>query len=198
MLSFDPANNTERENYKLLIGSIVPRPIAFVTSVSDDGTVNGAPFSYFNAVSSNPPMLSVSVGRRNGDRKDTARNILGNKEFVVHIVDEQNVDNINITAASLPPEVSEIGKADLSLVESETVSVPGIKEAKVRFECTLEHSLELGESTDLLIGKVVRFHINEEIYENGRINHQTLAAVSRLAGSDYSKIGDVFSIERPK
>lgn len=198
MLSFDPVNNTERENYKLLIGSIVPRPIAFVTSVSDDGTVNGAPFSYFNAVSSNPPMLSISAQRRNGEMKDTVRNILGNKEFVVHIVDEQNVDKINITAASLPPEESEIGKADLSLARSETVSVPGIKEAKVRFECTLEHSVELGEGTDLLIGRVVRFHIDEEIYESGRINHQSLAAVSRLAGSNYAKIGDVFSIERPK
>lgn len=198
MLSFDPVNNTERENYKLLIGSIVPRPIAFVTSVSDDGTVNGAPFSYFNAVSSNPPMLSISAQRRNGEMKDTVRNILGNKEFVVHIVDEQNVDKINITAASLPPEESEIGKAVLSLARSETVSVPGIKEAKVRFECTLEHSVELGEGTDLLIGRVVRFHIDEEIYESGRINHQSLAAVSRLAGSNYAKIGDVFSIERPK
>ncbi|MFD1852220.1 flavin reductase family protein [Oceanobacillus bengalensis] len=202
MLSFDPNNNTERENYKLLIGSVVPRPIAFVTSVAEDGTVNGAPFSYFNIVSSNPPLLSVSTQRKNGMMKDTARNIMGNKQFVVHIVDEQNARKINITAASLPPQISEIEKANLTLVESERISVPGVKEAKVRFECTLEHSVQLGEmdsiGTDLLIGKVVHFHIDEEIYENGRINHDTLAAVSRLAGSNYAKIGEVFSIERPK
>ncbi|AXF56034.1 flavin reductase family protein [Salicibibacter kimchii] len=202
MRSFDPSNNTERENYKLLTGSIIPRPIAFVTSVAEDGTVNGAPFSYFNVVSSNPPMLSVSTQRKNGVMKDTARNSRDKKAFVVHIVDRQNVDKINITSASLLANVSEIEKADLSLVKSEIISVPGIKEAKVRFECTLEHSLELGENdsigTDLLIGKIVRFHIDEEIYESGRINQQTLDAVSRLAGSNYAKIGDVFSLERPK
>ncbi|UJL46200.1 flavin reductase family protein [Virgibacillus sp. NKC19-16] len=202
MLSLDPINNTERENYKLLIGSVVPRPIAFVTSVAEDGTVNGAPFSYFNIISPDPPMLSVSTQRRNGGMKDTARNILKYKEFVVHIVDEQNVEKINIAAASLPPNVSEIEKAGLTLTESEKVSVPGIKEAKVRFECKLEHCIELGENdsikTDLLIGKVAQFHMDEKIYENGRISHQTLGAVSRLAGSNYAKIGDVFSIERPK
>ena len=202
MLSFDPRNNAERENYKLLIGSIVPRPIAFVTTVAEDGPINGAPFSYFNVVTSNPPMISVSTQRKNGELKDTARNILGNKEFVIHIVDEQNVEQINITAASLPPNESEIEKANLTLVDSEIVSVPGIKEAKVRLECTLEHSVELGENNtigaDLLIGKVVRFHIDEKIYEAGRINHETHGAVSRLAGSNYAKIGDVFSIERPE
>ena len=202
MLSFDPTINTERENYKLLIGSIVPRPIAFVTSVTKDGTINAAPFSYFNVVSSNPPMVSIAIQRNNGVPKDTARNIIENKEFVVHIVDEQNVEEVNATAASLPPEESEIKRTNLSLVDSESISVPGVKEAKVRFECTLEQAITLdndGETvTDLLIGKVVHYHIDEQIYENGKINHHTLGAVSRLAGSDYAKIGNTFSIERPK
>lgn len=89
MLSFHPENQTERENYKLLIGSIIPRPIAFVSTVSNEGTVNGAPFSYFNIVSSNPPLISLAIQRnKNGELKDTARNILTKKEFVVHIVDE--------------------------------------------------------------------------------------------------------------
>ena len=202
MLSFDPENNTERENYKLLIGSIVPRPIAFVTSVAKDGTVNGAPFSYFNIVSSNPPMISISIQRIAGLEKDTARNISESREFVVHIVDEQNVDKVNETAASLPPNESEIEKVGLTLVQSENVSVPGIKEAKVRFECTLERSIELGEAdstgTDLIIGKIVKYHIDESVYEDGRINHKVLGAVSRLAGTNYAKIGDVFSLVRPK
>ncbi|WP_042142824.1 flavin reductase family protein [Paucisalibacillus sp. EB02] len=202
MLSFDPKANTERENYKLLIGTIIPRPIAFVTSVAEDGTINGAPFSYFNIVSANPPMISLGLQRKEGIMKDTARNIFHKKEFVVHIVDESNVEAINITAASLPPYLSEVEQAKLSLVPSESITVPGIKEAKVRFECTLEHALELGEDekvgVDLVIGKITRFHIKEEIYESGRINHEKLAAVSRLAGTNYAKIGDTFSIERPK
>lgn len=202
MLSFDPKNNSERANYKLLIGTIIPRPIAFVTTMTEDGIINGAPFSYFNIVSSNPPMVSLSIQRRNGKMKDTARNIMKNKEFVIHIVDESNVAKINATAASLPPYQSEIEIANLSLIRSEAISVPGIEEAKARFECKLEHAAELGEGddigVDLLIGKIVRFHIEEDLYESGRINQEKLAAVSRLAGSNYAKIGETFSIERPK
>ena len=91
MISIDPLKNEERDNYKLMIGSIVPRPIAFVTSLAEDGTLNGAPFSYFNIVSSNPPMISVSIQRKGNEKKDTVRNILDKNEFVVHIVDEENV-----------------------------------------------------------------------------------------------------------
>src|SRR3954454_21345805 len=202
MLSIDPMKNTERENYKLLIGSIIPRPIAFVTSISQDGVLNGAPFSYFNIVSSNPPLLSVSIQRSGGKQKDTARNILETKEFVIHIVDDLNVDQINQTAASLPPDQSEISLANLTPIESMQISVPGVKEAKVRFECKLEHSVELGgvdtPGTDLIIGKIVQVHIDEKIYENGRIDPIGLGAVSRLAGTNYAKIGEIFSIERPK
>jgi len=202
LLSIDPLSNTERENYKLLIGSIIPRPIAFVTSITEDGNVNGAPFSYFNIVSSNPPMISLSIQRSGGVQKDTARNIIQSKEFVVHIVDEQNVEKINQTAATLPSNQSEIELAALTLVESKKIQVPGVKESKVRMECRLEHSLELGEGDsvgcDLIIGKIVQFHIDEEIYEDGKINQEGLGAVSRLAGINYAKIGEVFSMERPK
>ncbi|MDQ0970940.1 flavin reductase (DIM6/NTAB) family NADH-FMN oxidoreductase RutF [Neobacillus niacini] len=202
MLSIDPSKNTERENYKFLIGSIVPRPIAFVTTLSGKGILNGAPFSYFNIVSSNPPMISLAIQRSRGRQKDTARNIIESKEFVVHIVDENNVEKINQTAASLPPNQSEIELAKLTPVESVKISVPGVSEAKIRMECTLEHSLELGGTDtpgcDLIIGKIVQFHIEEDIYEKGRIDPIGLGAVSRLAGTNYAKIGEIFSIERPK
>lgn len=203
LLSFHPENQTERENYKLLIGSIIPRPIAFVSTVSNEGTVNGVPFSYFNIVSSNPPLISLAIQRnKNGELKDTARNILTKKEFVVHIVDENNVEKINITAASLPPNESEIDKAKLELVTSDVITVPGIRESKVRMECMLHHAIELGEhdsvNVDFIIGKIVKFHIDKDIYEEGRINHSKLGAVSRLAGSNYAAIGKSFSIERPK
>ncbi|WP_043930696.1 flavin reductase family protein [Bacillus sp. EB01] len=202
MISIYPASNAERENYKFMIGSIVPRPIAFVTTLSKDGVLNGAPFSYFNIVSSNPPMISLSIQRNGGRIKDTARNIFENKEFVVHIVDEDNVAKINETAASLPPDESEVEVAGLTPVASMKVSVPGVQEAKVRMECVLETSLELGggedPGCDLLIGRVVQFHIDEEIYEKGRIDPRGLAAVSRLAGANYAKIGEIFPIERPE
>ncbi|MFC4801534.1 flavin reductase family protein [Neobacillus sp. GCM10023253] len=202
MRSIDPATISERENYKFLIGSIIPRPIAFVTSISKDGVLNGAPFSYFNIVSANPPMISLSIQRSAGRQKDTARNILESKEFVVHIVDEQNVGEVNKTAATLPPDQSEIDLTNLTPVESEKISVPGVKEAKVRMECLVEHSIELGgkdsPGCDLIIGKVVQYHIESSIYENGRIDPRGLSAVSRLAGNNYAKIGDIFEIERPK
>jgi len=202
MLSIDPHTKTERENYKFLIGSIIPRPVAFVTSLSEEGVLNGAPFSYFNIVSSNPPMISLSIQRSEGSQKDTARNILNSKEFVVHIVDEQNVEKINTTAASLPPNQSEVQLAELTPVESVKVSVPGVKEAKVRMECVLEYSLELGDKyspgCDLIIGKVVQYHIKSGIYENGKIDPRGLGAISRLAGHDYAKIGEIFTRKRPK
>ena len=204
MIAINPQEQSERDNYKLLIGTIIPRPIAFVTTVSDEGIVNGAPFSYFNIISSNPPMVSLAVQRPEGRLKDTARNIYDNKEFVVHIVDEDNVAAINETAASLPSEQSELDIAELSVVASNIVSVPGVKEAKVRMECRLVQAIPLGGTqegiagSDLFIGEVVMFHVSESIYEDGRVNARELKAVSRLAGNNYAKIGETFSIERPK
>lgn len=201
MISINPKQNSERDNYKLLIGSIIPRPIAFVTTQSEDGVVNGAPFSYFNIVSSNPPMVSLAIQRPNDELKDTAQNIYGNDQFVVHIVDEDNVRIINETAASLPASESEIELANLTLVPSESVSVPGVKEAKIRMECRLVQAIPLGgegPGSDLFIGEVVQFHVDKAIYEVGRIDPRGLNAVSRLAGTHYAKIGDIFSMERPK
>lgn len=201
MISINPKENSERDNYKLLIGSIIPRPIAFITTQSESGVVNGAPFSYFNIVSSNPPKVSVAIQRPTGELKDTARNIYDSGEFVVHIVDDENVAKINETAASLPPSESEIEKADLTLIPSTEISVPGVKEAKVRMECRLVQGIPLGgdgPGSDLFIGEVIQFHVDEEIYESGRIDPRGLGAVSRLAGTNYAHIGEIFSIERPK
>ena len=201
MISIDPEQNKERDNYKLLVGSIIPRPIAFVTTQSEEGVVNGAPFSYFNIVSSNPPMVSVSIQRPTGERKDTARNIYGNGEFVVHIVDRDNVGKINETAASLPPSESEVDMAGLTKVPSTRVSVPGVKESKIRMECRLVQSVPFGgdgPGSDLFIGEIVQFHVDEAIYENGRIDPRGLDAVSRLAGSSYAAMGEIFSLDRPK
>lgn len=203
MLTIYPENQAERDNYKLLIGSIIPRPTAFITTQSNAGVVNAAPFSYFNVVTADPPMISVSIQRKQGDYKDTSRNIIESGEFVVHISDEDYIEAINQTAANLPPEESEVELAMLTTVPSDKIKVPGITEAKIRMECVLERAIELGgtpssPACDLIIGKVICFHIEDNLYENGRIDAEKLKPVSRLAGNNYSKLGEIFAIARPE
>ncbi|WP_215146222.1 flavin reductase family protein [Exiguobacterium qingdaonense] len=200
MLSIEPSALTERDTYKFLIGSIVPRPIAFVTTQHED-VINAAPFSYFNVVASNPPLISISVQRKNGVMKDTARNALRTKELVVHVVDESNVMDVNETAANLEADESELSRTNFTLQPSEIIATPGVKQAKVRFECVLHHHLPIehdGETTaDLMIARIVRFHIDRDLYEHGRIDAKRLAPVSRMAGNSYAKLGDLFDVERP-
>lgn len=202
MLGIDPSTQSERDNYKLLIGSIIPRPIAFVTTLSAEGVLNAAPFSYFTIVTANPPMVAVSVQRKQGVRKDTARNAVDTGAFVVHISDESYIDQINQTAAALPPEESEVALAGLTPVASRQIAVPGIAEASIRMEVVLEQAIPLGgtaeaPAADLLIGRVVYYHIDESLYENGHIDPLQLKPVSRLAGSSYAKLGELFAIDRP-
>lgn len=201
MLSIEPSALTERETYKFLIGSVVPRPIAWVTTMSGE-VINAAPFSYFNVVSSVPPLVSLSIQRKKGKSKDTARNILATNELVIHIVDESNVTAVNETSANLGPDESELDLISFTIQPSEVVSTPGVKEAKIRMECVLHQHLPIeheGEVTaDLMIVRVVRFHINRDLYEFGRIDPKGLAPVSRLAGNFYAKLGETFELERPK
>jgi flavin reductase (DIM6/NTAB) family NADH-FMN oxidoreductase RutF len=202
MITIDPASQSERDNYKLLIGSIIPRPIAFVTTLSSIGVLNAAPFSYFNIVTANPPLISISVQRKGGQLKDTSRNAIETGAFVVHISDEAYIGQINETAANLPPDESEVALARLTPVPSKEVSVPGVAEAKIRMECVLEQAIPLGgtegsPACDLLIGRVVCFHLDEAVYANGHIHPQLLKPISRLAGNSYSKLGEIFERDRP-
>ncbi|WP_345773057.1 flavin reductase family protein [Mammaliicoccus sp. P-M59] len=192
---------SQKENYKLLIGSIIPRPIALVTTESDDNVLNIAPFSFFNVVSSDPPILSIAVQRVNGEMKDTARNIIQNKEAVVHIVDTDNVRDANQTAAMLSHEESELERTNFETVDSVEVSVKGLKQSKVRFEAVLYDDIVIEKDgqpiSDLLLVEVKYYHFDERIYDDGYINKEKLNAVSRLAGNDYAEIGHTFTIERP-
>lgn len=194
MHTFDAQSLTARENYKLLIGSIIPRPIAFVTTLNQDASVNAAPFSFFNIVNNHPPMIAIAVQRAGGKRKDTALNIERTGDFVVHITDEDNVQDINETAAPLAYGDSELSHTELSLLTSTTIKTPGIKDAKMRFECKLSQMILLGDvldGADLIIGEIVTYHIDDSIYEgNFKINPHALQAVSRLAGNDYAKLGE--------
>ncbi|RST57560.1 flavin reductase family protein [Siminovitchia terrae] len=207
MITLDPNELKDREKYKLLTGAIVPRPIAFVTTTSTvNGTVNAAPFSFFNIVSSDPPIISLSIGRRAGNTmKDTARNAVANGELVVHISTENLIEDINETAALLPAARSELELTGLNKVDSTIVSVPGILEAKVRFECRLEQHHEIKNDhgntvTDFLMARIVCIHIDETVYDpqKGYVFTETLRPVARLAGSNYAELGKIYSLIRPE
>lgn len=192
-----------KENYYILTGSIIPRPVAFVTTLSKEGVINGAPFSYFSIVASDPPMVSISVQRSDGNMKDTARNAIDMKEFVVHISDESYIHKINETAKELPYNESEIEYTGLTSVPSTVVAVPGVKEASIRMECVMEKYIPLGATEEnpaceLLIGRIVQYHIHDELFQEGRIDPKKLLPVSRLAGNNYEKLGEIFELKRPK
>ncbi|PIC86988.1 hypothetical protein CSV72_05585 [Sporosarcina sp. P20a] len=202
MLNFSPQDLTAKEKKKFLIGSVIPRPIALVSTMSHSGIVNIAPFSYFNIVTYDPPMLSIAVQRVDGKSKDTARNIYENKEAVVQVVDTDNVEAANATSAPLGPDESELDVSSFTTVDSKAVQVPGLNETKVRFETELYDSMVIYNeeniaTTDVLLLKVKHYHIDETIYHNGYIDPLKLKAVSRLAGSDYAEIGKLFTVERP-
>lgn len=189
---------TAHDNYKLLIGSIVPRPIAFVTSVDEGGRVNAAPFSFFNIVNDQPPMVMFSCIRKEGGvMKHTARNIAATKEFVVHVVDEDNIAAINHTSINAPDGISELELAGLTPVPGQAVGVPRVQECKIAMECRLVQLVELGHS-DLIIGEVLGFYVEDELLHSGRIDVLKLKPVSRLAGASYAAIGRMFELERPQ
>lgn len=204
MFSFSKNDLTTKEKNKILIGTVVPRPIALVSTESEEGVVNIAPFSYFNIVTYKPAILSIAVQRTNGKQKDTARNITAGKEAVVHVVDISNVELANITAANISPEDSELNYADFTPVKSVSVRPPGMKEAKARFETSLYDTKLIYDgdepTADVLFLKIEHFHLDESVYdeEKGYIDVAELGAVSRLAGNDYAEIGRMFTIDRPK
>ncbi|PKL01280.1 MAG: hypothetical protein CVV56_01390 [Tenericutes bacterium HGW-Tenericutes-1] len=196
MISIDFEALENKSQYKLLIGSVVPRPIAFVTSVSENHVLNGAPFSYFGVVSSEPPLLSVSIRKEGVEPKDTLRNILSKKQFVIHIVSKNYLNQVNQSSFSYPKEVSEIEATKLTKVKSQKIDVDGVKEAKIRFECILEQAIDLPGSV-LVIGRVVYAHFDEDVYQNGKINIDLLQPISRLAGNKYGTIGEIIELDKP-
>jgi flavin reductase (DIM6/NTAB) family NADH-FMN oxidoreductase RutF len=195
------------EVYKILAGSVVPRPIAWVSTVDAQGVANLAPFSFFTVASANPPVVCFcpSVREpRDGLRatKDTLENIRATGEFVVNIVSEETVEAMNQTAAQLPPEADEFAHAGLTAIPGEAVRAPRVGEAKVQMECRLRQILEVSAEVmggSLVLGDVVRFHISEAVLAPGfHIAPEKLLAVGRMAGSGYIRTQDGFDLERPK
>jgi flavin reductase (DIM6/NTAB) family NADH-FMN oxidoreductase RutF len=184
--------------YKLLIGIVVPRPIAWVTTLSPEGHVNAAPFSAFTFLSSKPPMIAIGIGRRagSGALKDTARNIETNREFVVNIADDSRIDLIHSTAAEYPSDVSEVEALGLEVVASRDIAAPRLAIAPIALECILHRTIELGDDRDqLIIGEVRRFHVREDLYENGKIDSAKLRPVARLGGPNYAKLGQFVTVQ---
>ena len=191
----DPDALDPQSRYKLLIGSVVPRPIAWTSTVSREGVRNLAPFSFFTVASRNPPMLCISVGPR-VDRalgeKDTLSNIEETGEFVINIVSLPLSNTMHESSKNHPPEADEFEKAGLTPAPCEVVSAPRVEEAGVSMECFLDRVLQLG-TDHLVIGRMVRFHVRDGLYENGRIDVAKLQPLGRLAGN-YTKVETIFEL----
>ena len=191
-----------RDAYKLLIGSILPRPIAFVSTMDEKGIANAAPFSFFTAICADPMLICFSPMRRGSDgaKKDTLLNIEKTKQFVVNIVSETMAKQMNDCAVEFTPEVDELEIAGLTKEASRLVKVPRIKESLVHLECELFQVLEFGDKAgagSLVIGKVLNVHIEDELFQNGRIDTEKLQPIGRMAGITYTNpLGKTFDIKR--
>jgi len=202
-LVIDPGEAGFQNVYKLLIGSIVPRPIAFVSTVSRAGIRNLAPFSYFTAVSANPPVICFCPMRHAGPDpyKDTLRNIYETREFVVNIVSEEFAQKMNLTSGEYPPEVDEFEISGLTPIPSDLVKAPRVAESHIHMECKLYLVLEIGAepgSGNLVLGEVLRFHVDSALFEDFRIDPDKLRPIGRMGGSMYTRTTDRFEMERPR
>ena len=200
-MKIDPKSQSFQDNHKLMIGSIVPRPIAFVSTKSTDNILNLAPFSYFNGVCSNPTIMFAPARRGyDGLTKDTLNNIRDTKEFVVNLVSEEIVEPMVACATDYDKEVDEFKISSLTPLGSQKISPPRLKESKVSYECQLHSIVEIGNAEPgagfVVIGTIVMFHISDEVYKDGRIDLEALNPIGRLAGNSYTRVFDNFKVIR--
>ncbi len=200
-MTFDPEAIGHAATYKLLTGSVIPRPIGWISSVSPDGIPNLAPFSYFNIVGDDPPHVMFSTVRTHGASKDTLNNVMATGEFVVNLVTLENVEAMNATSAMVGPEVNEFELANLTMLPSDLVKPFRVGESPVHFECKLVHHYELeGHQKGgavMMVGRILRFHFAEGLIDDKfHIDMQKYHPVARLAGTNYAGLGEVFSIKR--
>lgn len=191
----DPEDLDARSCYRLLIGAVVPRPIAWTSTVSRDGILNLAPFSFFTVASRNPPTLAFSVGPRaeeGPEAKDTLTNVEETGEFVVNIVSFALSNTMHESSRNHPPEADEFRKAGLTPAPSEVVAAPRVGESGVSMECVLDRVLAVGTDS-LVLGRVVRFHVRDDLYSAGRVDVAKLDPLGRLAGN-YTRVENIFDL----
>ena len=199
-MQFDPQIVAPQSIYKLLVGCVVPRPIARVSSLSDDAIPNLAPFSFFMAVCNNPPTLAFASGRRADKKKDTVRNIEYTQDFVVNLVDDALAEQMNLTSGEYPPEVDEFALTGLTAAPGIKVKAPRVAEAPISMECRVVQIVPVGHGPhSLVLGEIIYFHIRDDLYNpnTGRIDMHKLHPVGRLAGNLYTHVHDIFEMKRP-
>lgn len=202
-MTIDPANETVQNLYKILIGSVVPRPIAFVSTIDPSGIRNLAPFSFFTVASANPPVICFTPMVRPSGKpvKDTLQNIRDTGEFVINIVSEDFGPQMNVTAGDYPPEVDEFEVAGLTPVKSDLVRPDRVGESRVQMECRLLRIVEVSAlpmGGSVVFGQVLRFHVADDAVENYRIDPAKLCAIGRMGGAVYTRTTELFEMERPK
>ncbi|MEH1902609.1 flavin reductase family protein [Nostoc sp.] len=197
----DPSQNDPRNTYQLLVGSVVPRPIAWVSTIASDGTPNVAPFSFFMGVTANPPTLAISTGLRRGVKKDTLLNVEQSGELVVNIVVEELGEQMNATSGDFPPDVDEFQVAGLTPAPSKRVRPPRVAESPINIECVLKQVVYLGNEgsqSGLIIAEAVLWHIRDDLLTpENTIDVAKLHAIGRLSGNWYTRTQDLYEITRP-
>ncbi len=201
-MTIDPTADNFSNIYKLLVGVIVPRPIAFVSTISADGVRNLAPFSFFTGISANPPVICFSpmVRGSDGRRKDTLNNIESTKEFVVNVVSEDFAQQMNVCSAEFGPEVDEFAESRLTPVPSDLVRPPRVAESRVSMECKLLQIVHVSPKPlggSIVLGEVLRFHVRDELFDNFKVDPDKLQAIGRMGGPWYARTTDRFCMERP-
>ncbi|MBN8291927.1 flavin reductase family protein [Rhodobacter sp. NTK016B] len=201
-MRYDLTPDTRAMGYKLLTATVTPRPIAWVTSVSSDGIVNAAPYSFFNVMGDAPPVVALGImGKPDGAPKDTARNIRETRDFVVNLVSRDLAEAMNLTCIDAPPGVSEIDLAGLETLPGVHVAAPRIAPAPVSIECVLQQVVDTGPAQHLIIGEVKAIHIADSCLlntERGHVDTPALKLIARMHGAGwYAHAPQMFELERP-
>jgi flavin reductase (DIM6/NTAB) family NADH-FMN oxidoreductase RutF len=200
-MKIDPANLDRKSAHDILVGSVLPRPIAFISTLGEDGVYNLAPYSFFIPVSMRPVLVGIGIGRkRDGSKKDTLVNIEWGKDFVVNLVTEALAEAMNQTAGEYPKEVDEFQVAGLTPIKSDRVKSPRVAESPVNMECRLHQVLGFGDAprlNEFVLGEVLQIHVKDEYWVNGEIQSTKLKAIGRMGGDFYSRTTDLFEMKRP-
>ena len=192
-LSLDILTYSEEDRYKFLMGTVIPRPIALVTSLNEDGVLNAAPFSQFVVIAVSPPLLAFVAKERTNALKDTVRNVLASGEFVINTVTERMAEQVQQCSTDYPPSVSEVERVGFHSIPSTIVRPSRVAESPVQFECRLHRTVEFGEpgsQSNLCVGEVLLVHYAEGVVSGHRVKHEMMNALGRIAGRSYIRTRD--------